>query len=569
MRWYPPLPLSTAALLTTSASPSSGKHLAGAAAAALGLLLALAPFEPRVPVVPVAGTELTLLELAAALTCALWLAAGRRRLPDLVRRPPLPLAFLFAYAAAQALSATLAPAFRDSALRFAVRMAGVALIALATALAPPAAHRRALQALAATTGLVAALAVGEVLGLAGLDPVLDAFRDSLVVVGGARRATAGSAHPNLAGAFLAYGLVAGVAALGARARPLRASLPFAALLSLGLVATYSRGALGAAAAGLLVLAALAPAPRRRVALLALGVLAAVGTASLLAPAVRLRARAEGTTSWYAVHIAPADRHLVLGPGESRSVELAVTNLGRLGWRGRSGFSPAYTLHDPATGARLAEVLQPALEHDVPPGATRTLVARVNAPAARGRYVLRWDMVHVYAGYFARHGSPPAAVWLDVTPRGTALPAPEGPPPPLLAAPEPPPTRRELWRAALALWAERPLVGAGPDSFRRLYGRVLGRAGADPRTYANSTFLEAAATTGLLGALALLGTLAATLRAAVVARAAAAAPALGALGTVLAVHGLVDYVLAFTGHALVLAFVVGATSALHLPDRASS
>jgi hypothetical protein len=33
--------------------------------------------------------------------------------------------------------------------------------------------------------------------------------------------------------------------------------------------------------------------------------------------------------------------------------------------------------------------------------------------------------------------------------------------------------------------------------------------------------------------------------------------------------MVDYVLAFTGHALVLAFVVGALSRPHLPPRVSS
>jgi O-antigen ligase len=533
------------------------------AAAALAALLMLSPFEPRAPLVRVAGMGLTVLELAAAATAAVLLLAGRDRLGALLRRPALPLACLGAYAAAHVLSALCAPGPRDAPLRFALRMSAMAAVAAAIALAPPEAVRRGLRALGLIACLVAVLAVAEVAGLP-LDAWLDRFRDTAAVVGAQRRATAGSAHPNLAGAFLAYGLVAGTAVISGRARALRGVVPLAALLTLGLLATYSRGALLAAACGLL---ALALRTRRAAAWAALAVLVVGGAAALLAPAVRLRAGGEGTVSWYAVRCRPDDERLVLRPGEQREVTITVENTGRMPWQAGRGFMAAYKLRNLDRGTEAGEGFGPWLDEDVAPGATRRLSLPLQAPRTPGRYVLAWDMVHVHAGWFSQHGSPPAWVRLDVSPDGAPLRDDDFTPPHTLVM-APPPGRPELWDAALTLWRQRPLLGVGPDNFRRLYGGVLGDASADPRTYANNTLLEALATTGLLGAAALVATFLALLASAARSRAPESA-ALLALGTVLAVHGLVDYVLAFNGHALVLAFVVGALSRPHLPPRASS
>jgi hypothetical protein len=340
-------------------------------------------------------------------------------------------------------------------------------------------------------------------------------------------------------------------------------IPFAVLIALGLLATYSRGALLAAGAGLLALVLLIPREARRLPQAALSVLVLAGAVSFADPTFRQRALGEGTVSWYAASCRPEDDALALRPDESRPVRLVVTNTGRMPWQARRGFMPAYRLRDAATGARVGEGFGPWVAEDVPPGEERRFTVIVHAPTEPGRFVLCWDMVHVHAGWFAEHGSRPAWVTLDVTPDGSPRPDPRAPVAPAALAPDAPPSRRQLWTAALALWRQRPLVGVGPDNFRRLYGRTLGVETADPRTHANNTLLEAAATTGVLGALALAVTLLGALRAA--ARGTApAAPALCGLGVVLAVHGLVDYVLAFTGHALVLAFVAGAASARDRP-----
>jgi O-antigen ligase len=128
-----------------------------------------------------------------------------------------------------------------------------------------------------------------------------------------------------------------------------------------------------------------------------------------------------------------------------------------------------------------------------------------------------------------------------------------------------PTRRELWGIALGMWRERPLLGFGPDSFRRLHGARAGQAHWDTRVYANNLLLEAAATTGAAGLLTLAGALvAAGLRA--FRRAAAGGDDAGLAATLLALvaavaaHGVFDYLLAFTGHYLLLGLIVGAISA---------
>jgi O-antigen ligase len=123
-----------------------------------------------------------------------------------------------------------------------------------------------------------------------------------------------------------------------------------------------------------------------------------------------------------------------------------------------------------------------------------------------------------------------------------------------------PGRRDLWGLAVSLWKERPLLGVGSDNYRHLYGARAGRAFWDTRVYANNTLLEAAATTGALGALALLLTLAFTLREGFRSQVPESA-ALFALAAGCAAHGVVDYLLAATGHYLLFGFVVGGIAGL--------
>jgi O-antigen ligase len=536
----------------------------------LPALVFLLPFEPRRPVLPLLGFQVTLLEAAAAAFGVALLWAARRRRAPLLRRPPLPLAFLALYAAAHVLSAALAPVHRDLAAKFALRMVVMAGLGLASAAAAPVAGRRALVALVAAAVAVAALAIAEGAGLRAVDPLLDRFRETPFNIGGSRRASGGSEYPNLAAAFLMAGLLAAAGLAAAWRRPVRVLLPLAAFLSLGLLLTYSRGAVVATGLGLAALAAVGRRRRFAPALGALAVLLAASAAFAWTGQVyRLRLAAEGPSAWYGVAYAPAEAALALRPGEVRATDVRVTNTGRMTWTADDVFHLAYHWYD-TDRRKLEDGRRTLLPRAVGPGETLSLRAELRAPMTEGRYLLAWDMVQERVTWFSDQGLAPAVVPVVVSsapvaaglllPPDTIKAAP-------LAAPLPwRPGRRELWRLAAAMWRQRPLTGMGSDNFRWLYGKVAGQPFWDTRVFANNALLEAASTTGTLGAVALAGTLITTALGAASrlhepGAAGGTAAALFAIAIGLAAHGAVDYVLAFTGHYLLLGFVAGSAAGL--------
>lgn len=534
----------------------------------LGALLFVLPFEPRHAIVQVAALQLTALEALAGLLGSLLFVAAMPELPRLVRRPPLPVSAVALFAAAHLLSAVSAPAHRVLAAKFAVRMVVMAGFAVTVAGLPLPTHRSGLRALAGVGGLLALLALAEVAGLRALDPFLDLFRDSAFNVGGARRATAGSEYPNLAAAFLMCGLLAGLSEIAETSASARAlalwSAAWTTLLSLGLLATYSRGALVAASLGLGALAVALRARRRErvlVPLVAFGVLA--GSAAGLTfggEAFRLRLATEGLDEWYGARYEPREDQFVLRPDVVRIAVVRVTNTGRKTWSRSEAFHLSYHWHDQAS-RRVRDGGRTRLPRDVAPGESVDLEAEIRAPATPGEYRLVWDMVHERTTWFSERGVAPYSVPVQVRSASAegALPPPDASP---SAPPQDPvwrPGRGDLWRLALEMWRDHPLTGVGSDNFRWLHGPRAGRASWDARVFANNTLLEAAATTGTLGLLALGATLTLALVSSWRGRDRPGGPALFALCVALAAHGLVDYTLAFTGHYLLFAFVVGAAA----------
>jgi len=94
----------------------------------------------------------------------------------------------------------------------------------------------------------------------------------------------------------------------------------------------------------------------------------------------------------------------------------------------------------------------------------------------------------------------------------------------------------LWKAAARLAVKTPILGAGPDNFRLLYGRVLGFSSWDTNIRANSLYLELLVGSGLLGLLAF-----ALMAASVPHRINAATLSIG----VFLIHGVVDVFLMTT------------------------
>jgi O-antigen ligase len=121
-----------------------------------------------------------------------------------------------------------------------------------------------------------------------------------------------------------------------------------------------------------------------------------------------------------------------------------------------------------------------------------------------------------------------------------------------------------------LWRERPLLGVGPDNFRRRYEDVIGlapngRPYSDTRIHANNLYLETLADLGLAGIAALAWLAMGLLRAL---RDSAAAGRLASLGSGVAaaaffVHGGIDYFLEFTPLFGLFWLLLGLTSASSL------
>src|SRR5262245_6735387 len=432
--------------------------------APLLLLLALLPFEPREPTLSVPGMQLTLLEIAALLLVP-WIAwSNRRELLRLVGRPPLPLVFLGAFASCHLLSAALAEAPRFLPLKASLRMLACAGFAFVVAALGRERQRRALRGLAWGTLCVALLAVIEGAGFGGLDALLDAFREGAVFVGGTRRASAGSEHPNLAAAFLASGLViwSGLTSTGGR------SLLAVAVLTLGLLLTYSRGGLVAALislCALLLARAVAGLSLRTV----VGTLSLIGLASsafaLRSEAFRLRLLGEPAAGWFVARYRPETARLQLAPGESVPLAIELENRGKASWRAAHGMALGQRWFDLGT-AEIRGGPATTLPSDVEPGHRLKLVVPLTAPGLPGRYRVLLDLTHDNRRWLSEAGVAPGSVDVLVgTTQEADVPASSARLPQAVLPNYRQPDRAEYSGWALAMWRERPWTGVGSGNFR--------------------------------------------------------------------------------------------------------
>jgi hypothetical protein len=354
---------------------------------------------------------------------------------------------------------------------------------------------------------------------------LSPFKGESTYMGGLLRLSATFSYANTAAQYYEALLpLAVLAAVGDRGqgsglrggkRPVAGLLPLACALSplllLAAMFTYSRAALLALAV-LLVLTPIAAwrASGLRAGGLAgacCGALAAVALGvGLASPTFRLRVAEPEVASWFGARYV-AGPLAPMAPNELRAVPVVVQNTGRIAWD-HQGLRPvrlAYHWIDATTGAVARfEGRRTLLPHTVAPGATVQLTATVQAPARPGRYILLWDMLREYIGrgWFSQMGVAPGRVVVEVrgaSAPGVAPPSPERPATAASISPQPaPPGRAELWRAALAMWRERPLLGIGPDVFRHIYGTHLGLTLFDDRIHTNSLYLELLTGAGVIG-----------------------------------------------------------------------
>jgi hypothetical protein len=472
-------------------------------------------------------------------------------------------------------SAVAAPSYRTASVKFALRtLCGVLIFFATRSLGrAPYVARRVLFALIASALVSAATALLES-SYPAIASLFEPFRAGSFGAFGLRRASGVFAYPTIGAVYWEAALSLLVVAPFVHTSPERPVRRYARPLAIAGVAVLAAAILASAtrsglAGGVIACAALLLLtrtwggwlPRTAAGSLVVFVVTPVIVVALSGPDSRLGQRLLfwQDDDWFGVkyEVPPARRQVA--SGEVFTTPIRLRNTGALTWR-QGGSHPTSLGHhwyvEPlGEGAILLEAFDPAraeLPGDVPPGGVVDVLGVARAPDTEGRYLLAWDLVQEHVTWFSAHGNGTAeelvavggaVVADDVTPWTDGARRPGEPPPP---------ARSALWRAAITLWRESPLLGVGPDNFRRRYERVLSPAAngspyTDTRIHANSLYFETLADVGLVGVLALALLSLAWLRAL---RAHASMKRVAGLGFSVAagvffVHGVSDYFLEFT------------------------
>jgi O-antigen ligase len=556
------------------ASSGDSARAVRAAWAGTGLLWLVAPFEASQPLLRLPGQSLSSVEAALIAVFAAWLGASAldRRFPDW--RTPLTAPWIaFGLAAFIAASAS---AYRANAFHMAGRF-GLAfgVFVLTVNAATTASRLRGLIAAAAIAG--GAVATLVLLEYGNVSPVMEwlrLFRPDVAHVGGQIRAGGPFQYPTIASMYLeiAFALTLGLLLLSLDKR--RAGL--AVLIGLLLVAmaeavtlTFTRSGLITIAASLLI-AALVRIRRRGVergafAILALSVLVAVQfLTSRSLESLRLRMTTEGLEAWYHARI-DAPQRLSVPAGGTTTVPVTLRNTGASSWdpaaANRFRLSYHWLLVD-ADRVVSWEGHRTDFPAAIRPGDSVTLQAKVEAPPQPGEYRLMWDVEQEHRLWFSTE---PGAehVYTVATVSGPRVGTVDRDNLPVLPARAVRPGRFALWSAAARMLAAHPVLGVGPDNFRLSYGSYARLPVADPRVHSNNMYLEVLTGGGIILGLAFLwllwragrgvwtlvagpaGADVASLTTGVVAAAAA-----------IAIHGLSDSFLSFTGTYVAIAITLG-------------
>jgi hypothetical protein len=461
--------------------------------------------------------------------------------------------------AVSVVSAALAPAYADESLKSLWRLVAAGLMFLFVLRLAPYQRTSLLWAVLVGAGVSALLGLGEAVGMPVVQSFLSTFKVAPTTVGGHLRVSASFQYATIAAMYfeMVAPLALALAATTSRRWTAVLATAIAALCTANVVLSLTRAGILTLTVvyGVLLLCGWLDRRLRRVwwpTLVSASVLVG-GVLWLTArdPIFGLRLVSENDADWYgAAYIAPAA--LDLEPNQTASVAVDVRNEGRIVW------SSAATDHPFALGYRWLTAdasgvldLAPgevALPHDVAPGETVHLEATVGVPnLPAGAYRLDWGMVQRDVVQFYERGWSTAQTSVTI-----ARAEPGGSLPPVIArddteAPWVVP-RLDLWRAAVHLFAARPVLGIGFDNFRHLYGVELGLDSWDERVQANNLYLEVLVDTGILGLAAFAWLVARPLVDAVRAlRGKANYVALGAALGVVAflVHGLLDVFLTFT------------------------
>jgi hypothetical protein len=538
-------------------------------------LVLVAPFEALRPLVRVPGQSFTTVEtvLLLVLTASACAIVRRGVAPALPWRRALPW---IAVVAVAAMSAVAAPADRTNALHMAARFALAAGIWVTTvnAGASQQARRTLVIAIVVSGTIVALLVVVDFVWGARASLLLAPFRTSVAVVGSQIRASGPFQYPTIASMFLEITFAAGLGLLvsddtTSRARVL--TVVVLASMAEAIVLTFTRAGLITIALSTTCVGAVEwrrrGVDRSVLAIVALGAIVALELVSSRSLEVwQLRLTTEGQGNWYSALIDAPER-LTLDTRATIDVPITIVNTGRATWD--SSATPPIRLSYHWVASDSDEVvawngLRTLFAEPVRGGERVTIAAHVDGPGRPGLYRLMWDVEEEHRLWFSTEPNAVIAFTnVDVT--GPVVSNAPRSGPQRIPAMAVRPGRLQLWGAAWRMFVARPLLGVGPDNYRLLYGRFSTIAHADPRVHSNDMYLEVLAGMGIAGVLAC-GWLAFTaLRSAIVAARSPLGLGIAAACAAIAVHGLVDAFLAFTGTYVLIAVTLGLATACEQDD----
>lgn len=512
---------------------------------AIGILVALLPFELSTVVFSIGGHNVRSVHAAAMLL--LLGATVARRTPDPESSCTSPARWFGPALGALAFLLVASTLFAEDF----VLQAGMSTrrlltgIAVAFIVADSLSTRRDRQFV--LTMFVAGATAASCLGLLQLivAPTWldDIFWGRPTQFGAVERLTLPFGHANTAAAHLSLAVILGTALIvEAAGRTRRIMLVAATLIStVALTLTYSRSAIVATVVGLAVTWLLlrhgtargADSARWKrwvplSALVALVILAG-GNSSWW-----LRVENPSPTHWYGVAInAPS----AVDPGSS--IDITVSNQSDVDWGGSPDENlEVATFDEEGNEIDVALVDLPALRASE----STTLTVTIDEPAGRS---LRIDVVRDGQGRFTSlTGQPPTMTGIG----GATAALPQG-------IGTPPLDRTRLWRAALTLTRQHPITGVGVGNFRLNYQTVID--GEGPRTsHAHHLLLEPLASWGVPATLLFVAILAGSFVHALRRRRDTLDDAVLAASTAVAVVGLFDWTVASASGGLSLWLLVG-------------
>ncbi|MDO8735467.1 MAG: O-antigen ligase family protein [Thermoleophilia bacterium] len=486
------------------------------------LFLVFTAFEIKTPVVSLGSVGFTSSEVAAGIFIVLSLIYGAGERAWYFSRRALDLPVLL-FVLVNFLSTALAAEDKPTAFKFSLRMMYAGLVYLAVSRLPGKSRAHLFMA-----GTVAAtLIVVTMIGLAEnyitfiyWPDVLEPFHEGIITFGTFYNVRVASTlpFPTLLSMYLELALpIALVFGLWLRDRPgsRRRWLEMGMVVLMGAVMvvqtyTFTRSALVAIPASMIGGAALAAVYGygRRVWILLLtgvGLLAAVVILSLLfSNKVASRLDVAEQENHYGAEYTAISIPTDLALDQVATARMHIKNTGTINWAPEGGdevgLSYRWLTYPDKEIRQDIEFLVTPMPHVIHPGEEADFDVDFRAPDRDGKYVLVFDLAKAHVGWFSSAGVAPLTLPLEFT-GGSSKPFVVSEPRDNFEAREPDfitSTRSQLWRAGILAWKANPILGLGPDQFRKHYFDYMPELQHDEKVRTHNILLEAAATTGIVG-----------------------------------------------------------------------